>query len=110
MTATYTFDVFSSLDGYGGVSSGDWGGYWGRQGQELLDHRPSSPAGPATSRSSGVRPTSSCSRAGRWTATSRSSSIARPCTSEPDRARRPADPRARDARHGHAAKLMARQA
>jgi dihydrofolate reductase len=39
MTATYTFDVFSSLDGYGGVSGGDWGGYWGKQGPELLDHR-----------------------------------------------------------------------
>src|SRR5262245_17797767 len=38
MTATYTFDVFSSLDGFGG-SSGDWGGYWGKQGPELLDHR-----------------------------------------------------------------------
>jgi dihydrofolate reductase len=39
MTATYTFDVFSSLDGYGGVSSGDWGGYWGKQGPELLARR-----------------------------------------------------------------------
>ncbi|MBF6088997.1 dihydrofolate reductase family protein [Nocardia cyriacigeorgica] len=39
MAATYTFDVFSSLDGYGGVSGGDWGGYWGKQGPELLDHR-----------------------------------------------------------------------
>jgi dihydrofolate reductase len=39
MTAIYTFDVFSSLDGYGGVSGGDWGGYWGKQGPELLDHR-----------------------------------------------------------------------
>ncbi|WP_054816431.1 dihydrofolate reductase family protein [Nocardia arizonensis] len=39
MTATYTFDVFSSLDGYGGVNGGDWGGYWGKQGPELLDHR-----------------------------------------------------------------------
>lgn len=39
MTATYTFDVFSSLDGYGGVSDGDWGGYWGNQDPELLDHR-----------------------------------------------------------------------
>jgi dihydrofolate reductase len=38
MTATYTFDVFSSLDGYGSTS-GDWGGYWGKQGPELLDHR-----------------------------------------------------------------------
>ena len=40
MTATYTFDVFSSLDGYGSVGPGaDWGGYWGKQGPELLDHR-----------------------------------------------------------------------
>src|SRR3954467_12867728 len=39
MAATYTFDVFSSLDGFGGVSGGDWGGYWGKQGPELLDHR-----------------------------------------------------------------------
>ncbi|HEY3718443.1 MAG TPA: dihydrofolate reductase family protein [Jatrophihabitantaceae bacterium] len=38
MTATYTFDIFSSLDGYGS-HSGDWGGYWGKQGPELLDHR-----------------------------------------------------------------------
>ncbi len=39
MTATYTFDVFSSLDGFGGVNGGDWGGYWGKQGPELLDRR-----------------------------------------------------------------------
>ena len=39
MTGTYTFDVFSSLDGFGGVSGGKWGGYWGKQGPELLDHR-----------------------------------------------------------------------
>ncbi|KWX20879.1 deaminase/reductase [Mycolicibacterium wolinskyi] len=38
MTATYTFDVFSSLDGYG-TAGGDWTGYWGKQGPELLDHR-----------------------------------------------------------------------
>jgi dihydrofolate reductase len=38
MTATYTFDVFCSLDGYG-TASGNWGGYWGKQGPELLDHR-----------------------------------------------------------------------
>jgi dihydrofolate reductase len=38
MTATYIFDVFSSLDGYG-AASGDWTGYWGKQGPELLDHR-----------------------------------------------------------------------
>ncbi|MCM2389737.1 dihydrofolate reductase family protein [Streptomyces albipurpureus] len=39
MTVTYTFDVFSSLDGFGSYSGGDWGGYWGKQGPELLDHR-----------------------------------------------------------------------
>jgi dihydrofolate reductase len=39
MTAMYTFDVFSSLDGFGGVSGGNWGGYWGKQGPELLDRR-----------------------------------------------------------------------
>jgi dihydrofolate reductase len=38
MSATYTFDVFSSLDGFGSAS-GDWTGYWGKQGPELLDHR-----------------------------------------------------------------------
>src|SRR5579883_223781 len=38
MTAVYTFDVFSSLDGYGSAG-GDWGGYWGKQGPELLEHR-----------------------------------------------------------------------
>ena len=38
MTVSYTFDVFSSLDGYGAASS-DWSGYWGKQGPELLDHR-----------------------------------------------------------------------
>ncbi|GAA2158420.1 MULTISPECIES: dihydrofolate reductase family protein [Glycomyces] len=38
MTATYTYDVFSSLDGYG-AAGGDWTGYWGKQGPELLQHR-----------------------------------------------------------------------
>jgi dihydrofolate reductase len=38
MTATYTFDIFSSLDGYG-AAGGNWTGYWGKQGPELLDHR-----------------------------------------------------------------------
>ena len=38
MTATYTFDVFSSLDGFG-AASGNWTGYWGKQGPELRDHR-----------------------------------------------------------------------
>ena len=37
MTATYTFDVFSSLDGFGAASA-NWSGYWGKQGPELLDH------------------------------------------------------------------------
>jgi len=38
MTATYTFDVFSSLDGYAAASA-NWSGYWGKQGPELLEHR-----------------------------------------------------------------------
>ena len=38
MTATYTFDVFSSLDGYGS-NRGTYGGYWGKQGPELLARR-----------------------------------------------------------------------
>lgn len=38
MTATYTFDVFSSLDGFAS-HTGNWGGYWGKQGPELLEHR-----------------------------------------------------------------------
>ena len=38
MTATYTFDVFSSLDGFG-AATGNWSGYWGKQGPELLEHR-----------------------------------------------------------------------
>ncbi|HZQ81411.1 MAG TPA: dihydrofolate reductase family protein [Gaiellaceae bacterium] len=38
MAATYTFDVFSSLDGFAS-NRGDYGGYWGKQGPELLDHR-----------------------------------------------------------------------
>jgi hypothetical protein len=40
MTATYTFDIFCSLDGYGSYKApGDWGGYWGKQGPELLGRR-----------------------------------------------------------------------
>src|SRR3954447_12218326 len=38
MPASYTFDVFSSLDGYAAASA-DWTGYWGKQGPELLDRR-----------------------------------------------------------------------
>jgi dihydrofolate reductase len=39
MTVTYTFDVFSTLDGFGAPGGGDWGGYWGKQGPELLERR-----------------------------------------------------------------------
>ncbi|MFI7642536.1 dihydrofolate reductase family protein [Nonomuraea sp. NPDC049400] len=40
MTATYTWDVFSTLDGYGSYAEGaDWGGYWSKQGPELLERR-----------------------------------------------------------------------
>ena len=40
MTASYTFDVFCTLDGFGSYNSdGDWGGYWGKQGPEFLDRR-----------------------------------------------------------------------
>lgn len=40
MTATYTFDVFTTVDGFGSYGpGGDWGGYWGKQGPELLAHR-----------------------------------------------------------------------
>ncbi len=38
MTAIYTFDIFSSLDGFG-AHCGDWGGYWGKQGPEFLNRR-----------------------------------------------------------------------
>jgi dihydrofolate reductase len=38
MTVTYTFDVFTSLDGFG-AAGGNWTGYWGKQGPELLEHR-----------------------------------------------------------------------
>ena len=39
MTATYTFDVLSTLDGFGSYEGGDWGGYWGKHGPEFLDRR-----------------------------------------------------------------------
>lgn len=40
MTTTYTFDVFTTVDGFGSYGpGGDWGGYWGKQGPELLAHR-----------------------------------------------------------------------
>ena len=40
MTATYTFDVLCTLDGFSSYGDGgDWGGYWGKQGPEFLDRR-----------------------------------------------------------------------
>jgi dihydrofolate reductase len=39
MTATYTFDIFSSLDGFASYDNADWGPYWGKQGPEFLDRR-----------------------------------------------------------------------
>jgi dihydrofolate reductase len=40
MTATYTWDVFCSLDGFGSYGEdGDWGGYWGKHGPEFLEGR-----------------------------------------------------------------------
>jgi dihydrofolate reductase len=40
ISATYTFDILCTLDGYGSYGpGGDWGGYWGKQGPELLDRR-----------------------------------------------------------------------
>ncbi|KQQ08645.1 dihydrofolate reductase family protein [Rathayibacter sp. Leaf296] len=43
MTATYTWDVFATLDGYGSYDTGpdgaDWGGYWSKQDPELLEWR-----------------------------------------------------------------------
>src|SRR6202000_1768972 len=39
MSAIYTFDVFSTLDGYGSPGTPEWGGYWGKQGPELLARR-----------------------------------------------------------------------
>jgi hypothetical protein len=55
-TATYTFDVFSSLDfssldGYG-AHSGNWGGYWGKQGPSCS----SAPQRYAASRAAGSSP------------------------------------------------------
>jgi dihydrofolate reductase len=40
MTAGYTWDVFSTLDGFGSYGpDGDWGGYWGKHGPEFLGRR-----------------------------------------------------------------------
>ena len=40
MAALYTWDVFSTLDGYGSYGpDGDWGGYWSKDGPEFLARR-----------------------------------------------------------------------
>ncbi|GAA3558063.1 dihydrofolate reductase family protein [Kribbella ginsengisoli] len=39
MAATYTFDIFSSLDGFASYDAADWGPYWGKAGDEFLDRR-----------------------------------------------------------------------
>ncbi|MFI6677253.1 dihydrofolate reductase family protein [Kribbella sp. NPDC050470] len=39
MTASYTFDIFCTLDGFGSYDGGDWGGYWGKAGPEFLERR-----------------------------------------------------------------------
>ncbi|MGH1561555.1 dihydrofolate reductase family protein [Mumia sp. DW29H23] len=40
MTATYTFDILGTVDGYASYGEdGDWGGYWGKHGPEFLDRR-----------------------------------------------------------------------
>jgi dihydrofolate reductase len=40
MAATYTWDVFCSVNGFGSYDQdGDWGGYWRKQGPEFLARR-----------------------------------------------------------------------
>lgn len=39
MTATYTADLFSTVDGFGAPQPGTWGGYWNRESTQLLEHR-----------------------------------------------------------------------
>ncbi|WP_086821574.1 dihydrofolate reductase family protein [Allokutzneria sp. NRRL B-24872] len=40
MTTTYTFDVLSTVDGFGSYNEeGDWGGYWSKHGPEFLERR-----------------------------------------------------------------------
>ncbi len=38
MTATYTFHIFSSLDGFGS-DNGNWAATWASKGPALLAHR-----------------------------------------------------------------------
>jgi dihydrofolate reductase len=39
MSVSYTFDVYSSLDGFASYDNADWGPYWGKQGPEFLARR-----------------------------------------------------------------------
>lgn len=39
MTAIYTADLFSTVEGFVAPKPGTGGGYWRKQGPELLDHR-----------------------------------------------------------------------
>lgn len=40
MSATYTWDIFCTLDGFGSYDeNGDWGGYWGKAGPEFIERR-----------------------------------------------------------------------
>lgn len=40
MPATYTWDVYATLDGFASYTEdGDWGGYWGKETPEFLQHR-----------------------------------------------------------------------
>jgi dihydrofolate reductase len=39
MSASYTADIFMTVDGYGAPQPGTWGGYWGTQSHEWLEHR-----------------------------------------------------------------------
>jgi dihydrofolate reductase len=39
VSAIYTFDVVCTLDGFASYDGGDWGGYWGKGGPELNEHR-----------------------------------------------------------------------
>lgn len=39
MSATYTFDVFSTLDGCASYDDADRGPYWGKAGTRFLEHR-----------------------------------------------------------------------
>lgn len=40
MSATYTWDIFCTLDGFGSYDeNGDWGGYWSKAGPEFIERR-----------------------------------------------------------------------